>query len=327
MDNKTTAEKIIEYIQINKQATGNQLAQYFEITSRAIRKQLKKLYEDGDVIKIGNPPKVYYRLNNQKTQVFDDSLIDIHTKKTINDRYLYISPAGDELVGLTGFVEWCKKTNQNVNKTAKEYIQTLKKYDKFKTGNFIKGLKKLQSTFQNVYLDELMYLDFYSIERFGKTKLGQLLLYAKQSQNKQLIRQLSDQIKPYIQNLIDKYNIDGMVFVPPTVKRETQLMYELEKNLLITLRTLKITKVKTPIIIPQKTLSKLQDRISNAEHTIIVDEKRIFKNILIVDDAVGSGATINEVAKQIRTKNICLGKIIGLAITGSFKGFDVISEV
>ena len=47
----------------------------------------------------------------------------------------------------------------------------------------------------------------------------------------------------------------------------------------------------------------------------------------MVDDAVGSGATLNEIAKKIRDRKICKGKIIGLAITGSFKGFDVISEV
>ena len=40
-----------------------------------------------------------------------------------------------------------------------------------------------------MYLDELYYLDFY-IERFGKTKLGQLLLYAKQSQSRTIIREL-----------------------------------------------------------------------------------------------------------------------------------------
>lgn len=50
-------------------------------------------------------------------------------------------------------------------------------------------------------------------------------------------------------------------------------------------------------------------------------------NILLIDDAVGSGSTLNETARQIREKGICNDKIIGLAITGSFKGFDVISEV
>ncbi|MDP2736391.1 MAG: hypothetical protein Q8O59_01245, partial [bacterium] len=86
------------------------------------------------------------------------------------------------------------------------------------------------------------------------------------------------------------------------------------------------TKIKTPIIIPQKTLSRLQDRIENARSTFVVDENTKYNNILLIDDAVGSGATLNEIAGRIKQKNIAR-KIIGLAITGSFKGFDVISEV
>lgn len=49
--------------------------------------------------------------------------------------------------------------------------------------------------------------------------------------------------------------------------------------------------------------------------------------MLLIDDAVGSGATMNEIAKQIKNINLVSGEIIGLSITGSFKGFDVISEV
>jgi predicted amidophosphoribosyltransferase len=52
-----------------------------------------------------------------------------------------------------------------------------------------------------------------------------------------------------------------------------------------------------------------------------------YNNILLIDDAVGSGATLNETARQIKNRNLCTGHIVGLAITGSFRGFDVISEV
>jgi predicted amidophosphoribosyltransferase len=86
-------------------------------------------------------------------------------------------------------------------------------------------------------------------------------------------------------------------------------------------------KIKTEIIVPQKTLNKLEDRIENAQKTIIVDENNEYNNILLIDDAIGSGATLNETAAQIKNRKICKGKIIGLAITGSFNGFDVISEV
>lgn len=127
--------------------------------------------------------------------------------------------------------------------------------------------------------------------------------------------------------MIERKSIDGLLFIPPTVKRENQFMKELEVRLNLKIPSLKVTKIKTQIIVPQKTLSKLQDRIENAQKTIIISETRQFKNILIVDDAVASGATMNEAARQIRGRNICTGNIVGLAITGSFKGFDVISEV
>ena len=104
-------------------------------------------------------------------------------------------------------------------------------------------------------------------------------------------------------------------------------MKKLEKYLKVALPTVSVVKVKTPITIPQKTLSKLEDRVENARKTIIVDDTRQYTNILIIDDAVGSGATLNQTAKQIKHKGLQKGKIIGLAITGSFKGFDVISEV
>ena len=92
-------------------------------------------------------------------------------------------------------------------------------------------------------------------------------------------------------------------------------------------RVIRLSKIKTEVIVPQKTLNKLADGIENARNTIFVDDVNQYNNILLIDDAVGSGATMNETAAKIRAKNICRGKIIGLAITGSAKGFDVISEV
>ncbi|NCF75445.1 MAG: hypothetical protein GWO87_03090 [Xanthomonadaceae bacterium] len=169
-------------------------------------------------------------------------------------------------------------------------------------------------------------MDFYSIERFGKTKLGQLLLYAKQSQNKRLIKELVDDMRPLVKKIIKKFKIDGVGFIPPTVKREVQFMNELRKKLNLNIRKITITKIKTDIIIPQKTLNKLNDRIENAKKTFVAEETGNFKTILLIDDAVGSGATLNEIAKKIKDKGIA-EKVIGLAITGSYKGFDVISEV
>ena len=324
---EVTSKRIIDYIARNGQASGKELtAQLATITARAVRKQLKNLLEKGMLRKIGRPPKVYYLLAINK-KVVERSNVDQDVFRLINNRYLYISPTGDAKHGWEGFLTWCEKTKQDPVKTAKEYITTIKKFDHFKKYNLIDGMSKMKHTFKNVFLNKLFYLDFYSIERFGKTKLGQMLLYAKQSQNSALMRELINEIRPQILIVIHRYTIDGVLFIPPTVKREVQFMRVLEEQLRLPTRTLSVTKVKTEIIIPQKTLSKLEDRVENAKQTIVVDDAKQYKNILLIDDAVGSGATLNETAKQIKSKKLASGKIIGLAITGSFRGFDVISEV
>ncbi len=324
---QTTSEKIIEYINKHGKATGKELSDYIPtITSRAIRKQLKNLLEKNILENIGKPPKVYYLIANNKN-IPNPVSINKSVMTLINDRYLYISPTGEMKEGLEGFIMWCEKTNQDIKNASIKYLETIKKYDKFKKNSLIDGMSKMNSTFDTVFLDKLFYLDFYSIERFGKTKLGQMLLYSKQSQNKVLIKKLIEEIRPKILKIIKDYNIDGVLFIPPTVKREIQFMKELEKFLKLPTKKMSVTKIKTEIIIPQKTLSILKDRIENAKRTIMVDDFELYTNILIIDDAVGSGATLNETAKQIKDKHVVKGYIIGLAITGSFKGFDIISEV
>jgi predicted amidophosphoribosyltransferase len=57
-----------------------------------------------------------------------------------------------------------------------------------------------------------------------------------------------------------------------------------------------------------------------------VDDNRKFENVLLIDDFVGSGSTLNETSKKIRNKHLATN-VYGLALTGSFKGFEVINQV
>ena len=322
-----TKDKIVKYIKEKGQVTGADLAEHLEISRQALFKHLPKMFEHGLIKKIGTPPKVYYFIADTQKINRASFYIEDKIKKNIDQEFLIITPSGEKRDGFDGFIYFCEKNNLPVEKTAIEYAKTIAKYDKYKKNGLIDGSGKLKKTFDRVYLDEIFYLGFYSIERFGKTRLGQLLLYAKQSQNKALMREVITEIKPTVDSVIKKYKIDGLGYIPPTVKREIQLMRVLEKGLRQDVRKVKIAKVMTTISVPQKTLNKLVDRIENAKNTIVVDESSGYKNILLIDDAVGSGATLNETAKKIRDKNICKGKIIGLSLTGSFNGFDVISEV
>ena len=321
-----TAKNIIKHLEIRKQATAKELGDFLGISRQALYKQLGKLLRADKIQKIGRPPKVFYQVKI-KAEVFTDGEISATDKDVIEKNYLFITPSGQKLQGMEGFAYWCKKNNLDVVKTAPQYTKTLKKFEVVKTSGLADGTPKIKNTFAQIFLDKVYYLDFYSIERFGKTKLGQMLLYAKQSQNKKLMDELIEDIKPKIQEVVKRFNIDAVGFVPPTVKRELQFMRELERKLDLKVPVIDIVKIQTPVSVPQKSLGKLEDRIENARVTIFVEESRVFNNILLIDDAIGSGATMNETAKKIREQKICNRKLIGLAVTGSFKGFDVISEV
>lgn len=320
-----TSERILKLVVEKGEVTASELAQELDISRQALHRHLLELIFSGQLTKIGKPPKVFYALGEKlKEKVIYEVSAEI--KKVIDQNYFIITPSGERLEGFLGFTYWCEKQKLPVEKTAKEYVVTLKKYSAFRTDGKIDGMTKMRGTFKQVYLDDIYYLDFYSIERFGKTKFGQMLLYAKQSQNKKLIHELIGDIRPTIEKMLKKFKIDGVGYIPPTVKREMQFMSELRKNLNLPLRELAITKIKTEVIVPQKTLNKLSDRIENAKRTFVVSSGGHFGTILLIDDAVGSGATLNEIAKKIKDKKIAK-KVVGLAITGSFKGMDVINEV
>ncbi|HUC78703.1 MAG TPA: hypothetical protein VMQ58_00470 [Candidatus Saccharimonadales bacterium] len=323
-----TSDKILEMITKQGSVTAKQLYETLPINQSAVFKQLSNLIDQNKIIKTGKVPKVYYSLSsNIDMSSKTDLKIEDKAKKAIENNFMYISFNGQRLDGLRGFVAWCNERGMEFNATANKYIEILNKYNKYKKNNLINGMVKMKSSFSDVALDEIFYLDFYSYEIFGKTKLGQILLYAKQSQDRQMINQIAEIARPTIKQLMDKYGVDGVGFIPPTVKRNLQLMKQLEVSLNLSVKKINIVKLKTPIIIPQKTLSKIEDRTINARQTIEIEDYGKYNNILLIDDAVGSGSTLNEVAKKIRQKNLCRGKIIGLSIVGSFKGFEVISEI
>ncbi len=320
-----TRDKIIKYIKSEGQATPANLSNHLKINRQATHRQISKLLEDGIIYKIGRPPKVFYLIKETEKEAPSNTVSD-ELKKIIDENYLIITPSGERKEGFAGFKYWCERHNLPVEKTALEYAETLKKYGPYKKDGLIDGGYKMNHTFGEVYLDHVFYLDFYSIERFGKTKLGQLLLYAKQSQNLNLIRDLVAKIKNPIEELIARFSIQAVGFIPPTVKREVQLMRELEGKLNLPLPKLSLVKVRTEIAVAQKTLTKLEDRIENARGTIVADEKRHYDTVLLIDDALGSGATLNETARKLKEREIAK-MVIGLAITGSFSGFEIISEV
>jgi len=82
-------------------------------------------------------------------------------------------------------------------------------------------------------------------------------------------------------------------------QKESPIYEKLQAHLALDLPIIKITKLKIEIIVPQKTLNKLADRVINTRNTLVVEDRRVFKNILLIDDALGCGATLNKTAAKL----------------------------
>ena len=293
---------------------------------------MNHLLEEGKLQKPGRTPKTVYLIlfNTQGIQTVPPlNPFTARDEEYLQQHWLQVTATGDLLEGAAASTYWCNQRKEPVVKTFGEYRKTRVKYDSyFETDGSINGMEKLLNSkgYKKSWLDELHYLDFYDLERFGKTRLGALLHYAKQGQNLPLMRRMLTEIGPRIRDFVQAHEVDAVGFIPPTVRREVQLMKVMASGLKLPLPMVDIKKMSGLIPVPQKSLPKLQERIDNALGSFAVTEKRSFNHVLLIDDAVGSGSTLNQVAEKIKNKQNA-HRVSGLAIVGSFKGFDVITEV
>ena len=322
--------QVINYIISQREASINELSEHINVSRQMLHRVIKRMVEDRYLLKLGKPPKVFYTLiENRSVVKEEDHFLKKNEITFLEANFLLITETGNRLNGIDAMQFWCARQKLPFEKTVKEYIHTRKKYlQYFLPNGLIDGTDKIKNTkaFKNVSVDKIFYCDCYAIERFGKTTLGTLLHFAKQGQNKILMQEIIANVKETINKLIREKKIDAIGFIPPTIKRHLQFMHVLQRGLNLPLPHINIVKVTGAIPVPQKALSRIEDRIINARVSIIVNDTHKFNKILLIDDAVGSGATINETAGKLKFKAMAQ-IVIGLAITGSFKGFDVIQEV
>lgn len=323
-----TKEHILKLLQKNGQMTVHEMSSLLNVSRQYIHRLLNNLEDEGKITVIGSPPKVYYMLKPKIHYTYINSL-SVESENFLNQHFILVDPLGNLLEGFDAMRYWCEKQGLPIEKTIMEYCITRKKYLDFYTEkDLIDGIQKLRNTtgMDEIGVDKLYYLDFYAIERFGKTRLGTLMHYAKQGQNKLLMKRIVDETRNRVYRVIAEKKIDAVLFVPPTIDRKVQIMTILQKLLNIELPLIKVEKIRNQIVVPQKALSKVFERKANAKNTFYVPKQQSYTCVLIIDDAIGSGATINEIAIKLKDKNIAK-EIIGLSITGSYKGFEVISEL
>ena len=78
------------------------------------------------------------------------------------------------------------------------------------------------------------------------------------------MRILLNEIKSKLSAFLELHQIEAIGFVPPTIKRETQLMQFLQDGLDIDLPLIHIRKISGLIAVPQKSLQKIDESIDTS---------------------------------------------------------------
>ena len=242
-------EKIYNFIIQNKPVQAKDIIEHFWLWKAMIHRHLAKLIEENVIYKTWIPPKVYYFQWDNNTINFE---IPEKDKQLLQENYIYLQANWMLHYWYNWFAFWCIDKGLDINKEYICYKKTLKKYAKYKKNWIINWLEKLKQSFDEVYLNWIFYLDFYSIEKYWKTKLWNFILYWKQQWDKEFINYIINFVKPKIIKFINEKNIDSISFIPPSVVRNIQFMTELEKWLDINLKKLKLLKIFRDKIIPQK---------------------------------------------------------------------------
>jgi hypothetical protein len=333
-----TKQRILDLLAQYQSLAPKDLALHLSISPQALHRQLKTLCAEKKITRIGSPPHVFYipNIQSKKSDLQSgqttDLKIDAQTEGFLLDRYMYIDPQGQILPGIAGFKTWAIATGQDKNlpQLIKEYISVRTHWDQFidNKSSLIDASEKLHTTFKSKALSKVFYLDFYSLPKFGKTTLGSLVLYAKQAQDKKRILKIAEILGPHLSRLLLQEKIQAVVWVPHSLPRKVPFLKELKMRLNLGVQQMDFLKAyKGEIPVPQKSLSKLEERIENASGTIFPDRTSIVVvRVLVIDDAVGSGATLQAVAEKIKHMNPKT-QVFGLAIVGSLKGFEVLREV
>lgn len=279
----------------------------------------------------------------------------------LDSRFSYIDESYQIQEGAQGFLQRFFEKNHNSisnflkskrrkkdNRTAKHLIESeIKRYfdqrmtidqHLFRQDLNVYSLKhRLESIYENIeggsYLNEVFISDFDSFHPYGKTKLGNLVFLSKvaSQHSDAYINEITRLIRNDILAIIRAFSVKNVVWLPHTINRKIQLIDSLQVKISLTssanhnIKEIKASKRQDIVLIPQKSISSLDERLTNADMTLTVDSSHLLNvdmksSILVIDDSIGSGASIRAISHKLRQQRFKNARIIGYAITGSMKG-------
>lgn len=299
-----------------------------------VHKYLKALVEQWIIKKSGSWVHITYSLTkNKKNTVKDIENISFSFSdwEILENSFYKFSENGTLLKGINGFIEWCTSRGLNPQEKLIQFIKIKHHFDSLKDSCWlIETTLDFKKNVAEFYLDSVYFADQYNRMEFGRGKLAELTFFAKQSQNLKLISESNNAVIRQILCLIGREKIEAIALTPHSVVRKNQLLKYLKRlfsaNEIPFIRLSKYYPNKIPI--PQKTLKTKEQGIQNAEKAIFVDTKNAweYKKVLLIDDFVGSWATLNITARKL--KEAWVKTVVWFAYVGNINlSYEIINEI
>ncbi len=332
----TTLQKILHHFTQGERLGVTQLAQLTGLSRAILHRYIKALLDQGDLEKVGEGPQAKYCLKNtskilQTKDKSERSALPYQATQLLNDTFLKYTPQGTVLQGHSGLIRWCEARWLDPVQKAESYLRIAKHINSLRNScGVLDATNGFKKNMNNSSLDNIYYADQYKRMDFGRGKLAEMTFYAKQSQNRKGLLASIALFLDQLRCLIQHEKVDALAFVPATITRQWQLLHMLDEALQdVNLPRITIKKFyEGSMKIPQKSLKKREERIANAQHTIYIRDAQAgtYQKVLLIDDFVGSGATLNETAKKLKKEGV--KKVIGFAIVGNMDmSYDIINEM
>jgi len=303
-----TYKKILDLFENTELIWASEIAEKTWISRVSVHKVLKELLDENKIKKVWKASHTRYKSliykDKEKKEKDDDFIVDFKTKKFFDDNFYKFDSDWKLLSWFSWFKNWIIDRNFDLKKQIENYKKIYNFVENKENECWLLEVTDIFSKkFEKCYMQKVFYAGEYSFMEFGRTKLAEMTFYAKQSQDKKLINQSIDEIIYKLECLIKTEKIDAIAIVPWSIDRKNQLLWILKNRLSdFNLNFINIIKYyPNNISIPQKSIKSKSGRIKNAINTIFVNDENLSKysKILLIDDFVWSGATLNITAKKL----------------------------
>ncbi len=328
-------QQVLDCFRGNNSLTPSEIAEMLWKSRAIIHRYIKSLVEKWILKKLGTPPHVRYSLSDTRNQeiLIPSSnvwILSYHDRTMLDQYFLKFSARGERLYGYIGFEKWCQERRLDPLIKSEQYRKIAEHIESLRDDcGLMEATHIFDKNFEKEVFSHVYYADQYTWMDFWRGKLAELTFYAKLTQNKSLLDETISAILPKLECLIAREKIDAIAITPWSIERKNQLLHILAKKLKpLWVPQIKLVKYyREGIAIPQKSLKSRTERIQNARETIYIDaDLEWIKKILLIDDFVGSGATLYETAAKFYDRGV--GEIIGFAWVGNTNlKYDVINEI